>query len=1003
MTREGMGLFLGAAIGVLAAWSPQVCTAQAEPVVAIALPAGPMQASLVALAKQADVKILFDTALVARLRAPAVEGRFTARQALEQLLAGSDIAVDQVRPGVLILRSPRQAGELSGQVPAGPLLTNAAPVGVEDVTQLSEIVVGSHIRGGGRGASPVLTMSRDDLDRAGYATLAEALTALPQAFGGSVSDDTGATGADTTGVNGARSTAVNLRGLGADSTLVLVDGRRMAGAGLKGDFADVSSLPMVAVERVEVLLDGASALYGSDAVGGVVNIILRKDYQGTESRLLLGGSTHGDLGQVQLAQTVGWRWTGGHALFSYEYQDRQALAGNRRWYAGRTDLRANGGTDQRRYYAKPGTLVAFDPLTGALAPTFAIPSSPPGTQLTPGDFTPGQNLENWRAGYDVLPAQRRHSLLAAASQALGHGIELSADLRYSERRFEVTGLAPDSLIFVTPDNPWFASPTGAPEEMVAYSFLEELGGIKSRGTVYSLAASVGVEAPLKGDWRLSSYVAHAQDLSHTAGAGNINPTALDEALGVTPDDPATAYNAARDGYFNPFIGQGRNPQAVLDFIGSSYERRRTLGAVDSVSLQADGGVITLPGGPLKAAFGVQLRRETLDTTGVGLVSGTAERPGFARKGERTVTAGFVELRAPLVGPGNARPGLQRLALSAAGRIESYDDVGTSTVPKLGVVWEPVTDLAVRATYGRSFRAPSLGELNDRFLITPVFLSKGPDTVLSLLLFGGNPELKPETAKSWTAGFDWTPAAAQGLKVSASLFETDFTDRIGQPANDNLGQVLSAEEFADFRRFVSPATNADDLALVQSLLNDPASLAKGLFPATAYGAIADARYVNTAALKVRGLDMSLRYATRLAGDPLDLDAGLTWLTDFTRKTTAIAPPVNLVGTAGQPADLRARLQATWTHGETAVTGSLNHVGDSRAEDGARIKPWTTVDVQWRWTPRRGGRLEGLSLALNLTNAFDTSPPFYNSPLGLGYDPANAEPGGRLVSLQLTKAW
>ncbi len=992
----------GACVAVLAMAAP-FCALAAEPIVSINLAAGPMRKSLVDLATQADVKILFETDLVAGLNAPALQGRFTAREAAERLLAGSRVAVEQIRPGVLVLRPLLRGASTGPGQQDGASATPPPGVPEQDnPTTLSEIVVGSHIRGG-HGASPVITFDRNAIDRAGYVTLADALTALPQAFGGSVSDDTGATGADTTGVNGARGTAVNLRGLGADATLVLVDGRRMAGAGLKGDFADVSTLPLVAVERVEVLLDGASALYGSDAVGGVVNIILRKDYEGAETRLTVGGATRGDLGQVSLAQTFGTRWTGGHALVSYEHQDRQALPGRRRWYAGETDLRPWGGTDQRRYYAKPGTIVAFDPASGALTPTHAIPSSAPGTRLQASDFAPGQNLENWRAGYDVLPSQRRDSLLVAAGQDLGSAFTVSGDLRYSERRFSVTGLAPDSLIFVTPDNPWYASPTNAPYETIAYSFLEELGGVRSQGTVYSLAASAGLEARLPRDWRLTTYVAHAQDLSRTRGSGAVNPTFLDEALGAVPDDPATSYSSARDGYFNPFIGQGANPKAVLDFIGSGHDTRRTLGATDTFSLQADGEVLTLPGGPLKTAFGLQFRRESLDTTGQSFTSGTAPRAGFSRKGERTVSAGFIELRAPLVGETNRRTGIERLEVSAAGRIESYDDVGTSTVPKLGLVWAPSRDVTFRATWGRAFRAPSLGELNDRFLITPVFLTKGADTVLSLLLFGGNQDLKPETATTWTAGLDWTPKALPGLKVTASTFETRFKDRIGQPANDNLGIVLTADEFAAFRQFVNPATNAADLAKVQALLDDPASLAKGLFPATAYGAIADARYVNTAALEVRGLDLTARYGTRLKGDPIDLDASLTWLTDFKRQTTAQARPVDIAGQAGSPADLRARASATWTHDALAATASLNHVGDLRDDAGRRIASWTTMDTQVRWTGGHGGRLEGLTAALTVTNLFDKNPPFYNSPLGLGYDPANAEPGGRLVSLQLTKAW
>jgi len=217
-------LLFGASVAVLAAVAAPSNATSAERTVTLNLPAGPLQKSLVALATQADIKILFDMELVAGLNAPALQGQFTAREAAERLLVGSHIAIDQVRPGVLILRSARSGP--GAEAAAYP----ASAAGAEsDDTMLSEIVVGSHIRGG-QGASPILTFNRNAIDQGGYATLADALTAMPQAFGGSVSDDTGATGADTTGVNSARATAVNLRGLGADSTLVLVDGRRMAGA-----------------------------------------------------------------------------------------------------------------------------------------------------------------------------------------------------------------------------------------------------------------------------------------------------------------------------------------------------------------------------------------------------------------------------------------------------------------------------------------------------------------------------------------------------------------------------------------------------------------------------------------------------------------------------------------------------------------------------------------------------------------------------------------------------
>ncbi|MCR4532822.1 TonB-dependent receptor plug domain-containing protein, partial [Acinetobacter venetianus] len=185
------------------------------------------------------------------------------------------IVAQESRPGVIVLRIG---------VVATPLATATTEVAATP-SMLDEVVVtGTHIRGVAPGASPVVSVDRDAIDRRGFATVADTLAALPQNFAGLATPAATSTGVDTTSQNAGRATTINLRGLGPDATLVLVNGRRMAGAGGRGDLADVSSIPTAAVERIDVLLDGASALYGADAVAGVVNIILRNDFDGAETR-----------------------------------------------------------------------------------------------------------------------------------------------------------------------------------------------------------------------------------------------------------------------------------------------------------------------------------------------------------------------------------------------------------------------------------------------------------------------------------------------------------------------------------------------------------------------------------------------------------------------------------------------------------------------------------------------------------------------------------------------
>ena len=993
-----------------------------EPATVISVVAGPLDKALLALATQTRLRIFFTSDQVAGLRAPTVRGRLTAGQALARLLAGSGLEAHSTGPGVIILRRMNTArtapvgAPLPSSGDSGPPLVNRPatlddpPVSVAPAQDqapapvVDEVVVSSHIRGVRESASPVVVMSRDDIDRAGYSTVADALSAMPQAFGGLASEQASSTHVDQSGANTSDATGVNLRGLGVGATLVLVNGRRMAGTGSNGDFADVSSIPLSAVERIEVLLDGASALYGSDAVAGVVNIVLRTHFDGAETRAMLGGAA-GGYGTRGVAQTFGKAWSSGHALIAYEYQAHDALPGNQRVFAGNADLRSLGGSDWRQYYAQPGNVLGLNASGTAYVPLYAIPAGQNGTGLTAADLQAGKvNLENQQSLYDLLPDTQRHSVYATVSQDLGDAVEISADARYSRRTFHSIGTPSTASLTITPANPYFLSPTGGDSTLIAYSFANELGGTVTNGVSESLAFSLGANAKLPARWRLDAYGAFAQELGVTNLTNVVDSAFLNEALGNIPDNPATAFKTSTDGFFNPFIGQGSNPASILNFIRSGYDHRENRGRTMSLNLQADGPLFDLPGGPVRAAFGGQLRRETLKTGGETLQSDATPTPLTSQDVGRDVLSAFAELNIPVVGAANAVPGIRRLELSVAGRYESYQAIGWTADPKIGVIWSPLTGVAFKSSYGTSFRAPSLPELNNPYIIAPAFLPGPSGNVLSLILLGGNPNLKPETATSWTAGVELSPAALSGFKFTATWFDTDFKNRIAQPALDDLETVLTDPELAPFRTFVNPTNNPADLAKIEALLANPAAIAPNLFPATAYGAIADARYVNTGELDVSGVDFSAAYSTTFGSDRLDLQADLSWLDRYEIKVTPLSRPDQLAGIAGYPADLRGRATAAWTHGALAASVSLNYLGATRDPTGRGIGSWTTADVQIRWQPKVvKGPLHGLSLGLTIQNLLDTDPPFYDSPLGIGYDPANATALGRVVSMQMTKAW
>lgn len=981
-----------AAAGVLALLtaSPAAIAAPAEATLAFAIPAGSLESALTAYAARANVQLLYTPEVVRGLRSDGLMGDFTKRAALERLLAGTGIVAQQSRPGVVVLRLGLVA---NAEQTVAMEVAQAPPSTLDEV-----IVTGTHIRGVAPGASPVVSIDRDEIDRQGFATVADSLTALPQNFSGAATSDVASAGLDPATLNFGRATAVNLRGLGPDATLVLVNGRRMAGTGGKGDFADVSAIPTAAVERIDVLFDGASALYGSDAVGGVVNIILKRNFEGAETRARYGWA-RGGAEEVLAAQTLGHAWKSGHALVSYEYYDRAALPYAARSYTRSADFRSRGGRDRRTNIASPGNIVLVDPTTNAAVPTWGIPAGR--SPLRPSDFVRGViNLQEPRADQDLLPNQTRHSVYAAFGQDLSPDVQVTADLRYSHRKFDSRSVTPTAAITVNDTNPYFVSPNGARSHQIYYSFAGDLGPSRLFGTSESLGVSGGLAFGLWADWRGEAYAAYGQELVRSGTDGNLNSLFLREAVGSVPDNPATSFRTAVDGFFNPFGDGDDNARAILDFIGSGYGRQRYESQVASFNAQADGRVWSLPGGDLKLAVGVHGRRERFQQRLESFTATATPTVTSSPTYERQILAGFAELRAPLVGAANARPGLRALEVSLALRTERYDDFGTTTNPKVGVVWAVSDDLRLRGTYGRSFRAPTLTEIYSAQVISATNYQRGAARILSLNLTGGNSDLEPERARSWTLGADWTPDSIAGLKLAVTVFDTRFSNQIDRPVAQNTAAALTDPAYAPFVRLLDPA-NAADLAAVQRLLDDPTYATPGLYPANAFGAIVDTRYVNTSVLHVRGLDLSGAYAFSWRDSAFQASLNATYLADYEQQLTPTAPTFQRVDLGGQPVDWRARAALTWSRGDFGATAALNFVDDYRSTLGAKVGAWTTADLQVTWSP---ARWDGATVAVSAQNLFDTDPPFYETENGtVGYDPANAEPLGRYLSVQLTQRW
>lgn len=268
-----------------------------------ALPAQPLSRSLRDVSVRSSTNIIAPSDVVGGRQAPPLRGRYSPRQAVEILLQGSGLRVTQVGGALVITRDDEQ----TAAAPAASAPTESEPI----------VVTGSNIRGG-QPTSPVIVLGRAQIDQSGATSVEQFMRTIPQNSQSGVNQEnflvTGA-GVDST-EHGA---GLNLRGLGQRATLVLVNGRRVAPSG-GGSFVDVSLLPLSAVQRVEVLTDGASAIYGSDAVGGVVNFIMRRDFEGLETLVEAGSATRGDGDQLVLGLTGGTHWGGGSAMLAYEYR-----------------------------------------------------------------------------------------------------------------------------------------------------------------------------------------------------------------------------------------------------------------------------------------------------------------------------------------------------------------------------------------------------------------------------------------------------------------------------------------------------------------------------------------------------------------------------------------------------------------------------------------------------------------------------------------------------------
>jgi iron complex outermembrane receptor protein len=751
-------------------------------------------------------------------------------------------------------------------------------------TELSEIVVtGSMLhRTDIETPSPVTILTELDIQRSGLTTVADVVRTLSSDNSGTLPTAFG--NAFATGASG-----VALRGLTVNSTLVLIDGRRAAAYALGDDgfrsFVDLNSIPLSAIERVEILKDGASSIYGADAIAGVVNVILKKQYQGAEVNAEIGVGQHAGGGSRRLTATAGagdLETDRFNAYINFEFQgDDRILASDRPFPFNNEDLSSIGGTDNRvgtpgsnqgtssavvaPSTLPPGTLGnpllntvqsgAFRPLTSCGAHTTAA-SAPSGIT----GLTDNYCQQNRFFFDDEQPAEQRIAVNTRFTVKINDGTQAYLNAGYSENNVYVdnppsfiqnsTPLNTNNIALpptlpsgaLNPNNPFAAAGNYA---LIYYAFGDI--PVKTIEKNHNARFVTGLKGKIFDDWDYDTALVINHTWLTSESDGYISGSAL--------------LAAVTDGTYN-FVNPSMNSAAIRSAIAPPNKKTSTTD-LDSLDFKVTHDIVQLPGGPLGVALGGEFRYEAQADPQLN-PNNTYEGLGVATvNGQRTVGAAYFEFGAPVV---------KQLEFNVSGRFDHYSDFGNAFTPKAGFKFTPIKEFAVRGTYSKGFRAPAFGEngsseaggfvnLNPTAgapfpanYCAPNVHSPGYCLQYSVLeLSTGNPNIKPEKSDSYTFGLIFEPGSI--FNASADYYYIKKTQVISPADNAPAFAAYFAGQPIPTGFNVTP--DVVDAAFPGSLAR-PASVGAG--------------YVNASSLSTDGIDIDLRVK-------LDFGSFGQWVSDL----------------------------------------------------------------------------------------------------------------------------
>ncbi len=858
--------------------------------------------------------------------------------------------------------------------------TEVPPAPPQKVEKI-EITGSSIKRIDGETALPVQVITREEIIRGGSTTAAELLTKI-SANAAALTD--GASFSDIAGQRGF--SGANLRGIGVSSTLILLNGRRMANFASPGGASgvDLNAIPTAAIERVEVLKDGASAVYGTDAISGVINFITRRDYQGVDVSAYTSDTKDGGAGKkiFTVSGGAGDLSKDKFNVFGVvDYQDNKTLRSTQRPGLGGSFIpeinldvgssNTNPANFRRLNSSGRPTGSRFNPSVPAC--------NPPATIYSPSSFVGASAcFYDYMQDTEIFPASTRKSALARGQYAVSNDHTLFAEFTHTktDTSYRISPATVTNLNY--PANGRFyptatAALAGTTGALRINWRLSDVGGRTNDVQAISERVLVGAKGIVAG-WDY--------DAAYNYSTSEVNDRYVDGYVLNTPFNTAFA-----TGNINPFGPQDAAGQALINATKISDNARASRGTTKSFDVHGSRPLFSLTGGDAALALGLESRRETNGFTpsellATGQIRGEGTAESFS--GNRTVNAGFAELVLPFT---------RTIEVQLALRHDRYNDVGSTTNPKIGVRWNPTKELLVRSSYGTGFRAPSLADLysptrigqtngiyndplgcirvgNINNTTNPDYCGLQPDK-----LRGGSTNLKPEESKQFSLGLVFEPVNL--ISTSFDYWKLEKTQTIASPE----GVYFSDPVF--YAPFITRAAADPTLPGIPGRITQ-----------------IDSRLRNLGTLKTSGFDVGfdLRLPATSWGK---FSASLTgtYVLDYKVQDGPGRPYVDGVGRfANDQVVQRWRHVASFNYDGGPFSATLQqtyyrgYIDQNPNPDGSvrRVDDYKLWDLSGAY---RG--FTNLTLRAGLKNLLDTKPPRSNQIYSFlaGYDPNYTDPRGR----------